>query len=92
MVTENPSCLYYFGSFVSDKEAKSHLSGYIEYLEEEDAQIIAIDIKQYKPQHLTVCEEKFSVNSLPSLLFLCIIIQIFANTTWIDAIVGNLNY
>jgi hypothetical protein len=66
IVTDKPSCVYYFGPFVSDNEAKSHLAGYLEDIEQEDAQVIAVDIKQYQPKKLTVCEEEFSVNSLPN--------------------------
>jgi hypothetical protein len=57
IVTDKPSCFYYFGPFVSDNEAKSHLAGYLEDIEQEDAQVIAVDIKQYQPKKLTVCEE-----------------------------------
>ena len=59
VVTDNPSCTYYFGPFGSDKEAKLYQAGYIEDLEQEEAQIVAIDIKQYKPKDLTICEGEF---------------------------------
>jgi hypothetical protein len=56
VITEDPSCIYYFGPFVSDKEAKLNQSGYIEDLEQEEAKIITVDIKQYQPKSLTICE------------------------------------
>jgi hypothetical protein len=58
IVTDNPCCTYYFGPFASEKEAKVCLGGYIEDLEQEEAQIITIDIKRGKPKELTICEDE----------------------------------
>jgi hypothetical protein len=56
MLTDNPSCLYYFGPFLSRTEAKSHVIGYLEDLQQEEAQIIVVDIKRYQPKILRVCQ------------------------------------
>lgn len=61
VLTDNPSCLYYFGPFVSNQEAKSYLAGYLEDLKQEDAQIRAVVIKKYQPKILTVCQGKSSL-------------------------------
>jgi hypothetical protein len=56
IVTEKPACTYYFGPFMSAKEAEEHQAGYIEDLEEEQAEGIRVHIKQCQPQTLTICE------------------------------------
>jgi len=58
IVTANPCCTYYFGPFVSEKQAKLFQSGYIEYLQQEEAQILAVNIKRSQPEDLTICENK----------------------------------
>jgi hypothetical protein len=57
IVTENPSCRYYFGPFLSEREAKRYYPGYIEDLEQEQATIVSLNIKRYRPKKLTICEE-----------------------------------
>jgi Domain of unknown function (DUF1816) len=57
IVTQNPRCIYYFGPFLSAKEAQAAETGYIEDLEQEGAQGIAVKIKRCKPQNLTVSED-----------------------------------
>lgn len=57
VLTDNPSCVYYFGPFVNRQEAKSHLGGYLEDLQQENAQILVVDIKQDQPEILTACQE-----------------------------------
>lgn len=56
--TETPHCTYYFGPFDSAKEADHHQPGYVEDLEQEGAQGIAVVISQCQPQTLTICEEE----------------------------------
>ena len=56
--TNNPACIYYFGPFLSEREAKAYQAGYIEDLEQEGAQIVAVDIKQYNPKELTICNRE----------------------------------
>jgi hypothetical protein len=51
--TAKPRCLYYFGPFDSEAEAKQYQSGYIEDLDNEGAEGIAVSIKQCQPQKLT---------------------------------------
>ncbi|MFW6357836.1 MAG: DUF1816 domain-containing protein [Chroococcales cyanobacterium] len=54
VVTESPSCIYYFGPFTSAKLAHKHLFGYLEDLEQEEANIVSVDIKQTQPKVFTV--------------------------------------
>ncbi|NJO43732.1 MAG: DUF1816 domain-containing protein [Cyanobacteria bacterium CRU_2_1] len=58
IVTEAPSCIYYFGPFVSVEEAKAAQAGYIEDLEREGAKGIKVAIKRCKPKKLTVFDEE----------------------------------
>ncbi|MEB3312328.1 MAG: DUF1816 domain-containing protein [Snowella sp.] len=51
--TDFPRCLYYFGPFNSDFEAKTYQGGYIEDLQQEGAEGIVIQIKQCQPINLT---------------------------------------
>lgn len=52
--TLSPACIYYFGPFDSEKEAKLSQGGYIEDLTQEGAQGIAIEIKRIRPKRLTI--------------------------------------
>ncbi len=54
IVTDRPSCTYYFGPFASAAEAKIHKSGYAEDLEDEAAEGIQISIERAKPAQLTI--------------------------------------
>lgn len=51
--TDFPRCLYYFGPFNSELEAKTYQGGYIEDLQQEGAEGIVIQIKQCQPVNLT---------------------------------------
>ncbi|MBO9999263.1 MAG: DUF1816 domain-containing protein [Cyanobacteria bacterium SID2] len=55
--TETPQCTYYFGPFTSEEEAEAAKAGYVEDLEQEGAQGIAISIERCKPSNLTVFDE-----------------------------------
>lgn len=55
--TDSPKCIYYFGPFLSEEEAKLNYGGYIEDLECEGAQGISLEIGRFKPNDLTVYEE-----------------------------------
>ncbi len=57
IVTEMPDCTYFFGPFESAGEAQHHESGYIEDLEQEGAQGIAVHILQDQPETLTIYDE-----------------------------------
>jgi hypothetical protein len=57
IVTENPSCTYYFGPFLNSEEAEAEKSGYIEDLEQEGAKGITVTIKRCKPVELTIFDE-----------------------------------
>jgi hypothetical protein len=56
IVTDNPACIYYFGPFLSEKKAIFYQTGYVEDLEQEEAQISVVNIKQYQPKELTICQ------------------------------------
>ncbi|MBW4446739.1 MAG: DUF1816 domain-containing protein [Spirirestis rafaelensis WJT71-NPBG6] len=55
--TQKPNCTYYFGPFLSSSEAKASIKGYIEDLEVEGAQGIAVNVKRCKPSTLTIAED-----------------------------------
>lgn len=55
--TNNPLCTYYFGPFISRKEANSSKAGYIEDLNEEGATEIKVAIQRCKPKELTIFNE-----------------------------------
>lgn len=57
IVTQNPRCTYYFGPFLSVKEANAARTGYVEDLEHEGAQEIAVIVKRCKPAKLTIFED-----------------------------------
>ncbi|MBW4646905.1 MAG: DUF1816 domain-containing protein [Goleter apudmare HA4340-LM2] len=57
IVTQNPRCTYYFGPFLSSADAKIALKGYVEDLELEGAQGIAVNVKRCKPNSLTIAED-----------------------------------
>ncbi len=58
IVTEEPLCTYYFGPFISAKEAEKAQSGYIEDLEHEETQGITVNIKRCQPKELTIFEDE----------------------------------
>jgi hypothetical protein len=58
ITTDSPRCVYYFGPFLSEKEAKSCQGGYIEDLEREGATNIKVNVKRCKPSNLTIYDEK----------------------------------
>lgn len=55
--TESPRCTYYFGPFLTMKDARISQDGYIEDLLEEGAKGIAVTIKRFKPRELTIFDE-----------------------------------
>lgn len=57
IVTQNPTCTYYFGPFLTAKEAQVAQEGYVEDLQEEGAQDISIAVKRCKPSLLTVSDD-----------------------------------
>lgn len=57
IVTQDPSCTYYFGPFLSYEEAVDAKGGYIEDLEDEGAQGISVLVKRCKPTELTIFDE-----------------------------------
>jgi hypothetical protein len=71
IVTKKPDCTYYFGPFMSHMEAQISQLGYLEDLEQERPQLIAIEIKQCQPKELTIfkdeCRKKIDSNISPDL-------------------------
>lgn len=62
IVTKKPDCTYYFGPFASHREAQLSQLGYIEDLEQERPQMIAIEIKQCQPKELTIFGDEWKEN------------------------------
>ena len=60
VVTAQPDCTYYFGPFSSVKEAEFAQQGYIEDLEQESAQGIAVTIKRCRPKELTIFDDELT--------------------------------
>jgi hypothetical protein len=57
IITEHPSCTYYFGPFLSHREAQDAEAGYEEDLRQEGAQHISVQIKRCQPVELTLSED-----------------------------------
>jgi hypothetical protein len=57
ITTDKPHCIYYFGPFSSLVEAETSKTGYIEDLENEEAQGIHVIIKRCKPTEMTIEHE-----------------------------------
>lgn len=55
--TLNPVCTYYFGPFDTRIDAVIAQFGYIEDLEQENAQEIQVEIDQFSPNQLTICND-----------------------------------
>lgn len=57
IVTDNPSCVYYFGPFLRLREANAAKSGYVEDLKHEGAQRIRVNVVRCQPQELTIFDD-----------------------------------
>jgi hypothetical protein len=57
VTTAKPSCIYYFGPFLTYQGAKLAQSGFIEDLESESAEDIKAEIKRCKPKELTIFDQ-----------------------------------
>ncbi|WP_017295133.1 DUF1816 domain-containing protein [Geminocystis herdmanii] len=55
--TESPRCTYYFGPFLTKKDARISQDGYIEDLLEEGTKGITVTTKRFKPRDLTIFDE-----------------------------------
>lgn len=62
ITTVEPHCTYYFGPFQNSSEARAAYPGYVEDIESEQAQGIAINIKFCRPDVLTVFDEEAELN------------------------------
>ena len=64
IVTQSPRCTYYFGPFLSVKEANAAKAGYLEDIEQEAAQGIFVIVQRCKPSDLTISDDLWErVNS-----------------------------
>lgn len=61
ITTQVPRCIYYFGPFALQNSAKAAIAGYVEDLEAEGAQGIAVQVTRCKPDNLTVFDESEEV-------------------------------
>ena len=57
ITTAYPLCIYYFGPFLSRKEANIAKPGFIEDLKEEGAKEIEAGVERCKPKELTIFNE-----------------------------------
>lgn len=65
VTTAKPSCTYYFGPFLTRKEAKLAQPGFLEDLETENAEGIKAEIRSSHPKELTVFDELNDIPILP---------------------------
>ncbi len=61
ITTTQPRCTYYFGPFASSKNADDAKGGYVEDLEQENAQGFNIIVKRCKPDKLTIDESEEAI-------------------------------
>jgi hypothetical protein len=54
ITTSNPNCTYYFGPFLTHREAHAAEGGYVEDLQQEGAQIFSVYSKRCKPSQITL--------------------------------------
>lgn len=66
--TDNPRCTYYFGPFLTPKEAILQQYGYIEDLTEEGAKGIVVRMKRCKPRDLTIFDDLGESKSFSGIL------------------------
>lgn len=52
--TQSPDCVYFFGPFINQAEAQAAVPGFVEDLEQEQAQGITSTVKRCKPSELTI--------------------------------------
>jgi Domain of unknown function (DUF1816) len=57
VVTDNPSCLYYFGPFATSAQARQSEPGYLEDLEHEGAHVLVTKVQRCRPKSLTVFQD-----------------------------------
>ena len=65
ITTEQPECTYYFGPYLSHKEAEMAKPGFIEDLNNEGEQNIKVTFKRCRtPEELTIFDESESKKTL----------------------------
>lgn len=55
--TTKPNCTYYFGPYLTRKEANLAQSGFLEDLKTENAENIMAEIKRCQPEELTIFDQ-----------------------------------
>ncbi|MBV5259655.1 DUF1816 domain-containing protein [Synechococcus moorigangaii CMS01] len=69
ITTEQPECTYYFGPYLSRKEAEAAKPGFLEDLTSEGAQNIQVTFKRCRtPKELTIFDDSGSKKSLIPIL------------------------
>ncbi len=69
IITNKPKCTYYFGPFISKREAEMDKIGFLDDLRSEGAQDIKVALKRCKPDALTIFDEgeEPSIQGIPRL-------------------------
>lgn len=57
IVTETPTCAYYFGPYASVEAAEIAKPGFISDLQQEGAKGIKVEIRRLKPKQLTIFDD-----------------------------------
>jgi len=66
--TEKPQCTYYFGPFLTQKEARQEQTGYLDDLLAEEAKGITVQVRRFKPSELTIFDDLGEDNNLPQMI------------------------
>jgi hypothetical protein len=64
VTTKEPQCIYFFGPFVTEAEAKKAQPGYIEDLKQEGAVDIIAEVSRMRPDHRHLTIEGNDLNSI----------------------------
>jgi hypothetical protein len=62
--TAHPLCIYYFGPFEHQAEAKVAQAGHLEDLRQEGAEIISVSTHFCQPRRLTIEEHELTIRDL----------------------------
>jgi len=68
ITTEKPRCTYYFGPFLTEKEARQEQGGYLDDLLDEGARGITVQVRRFKPSELTIFDDLGEENNLPQMI------------------------
>lgn len=62
--TISPICIYFFGPFESESEAKSSKEGFHQDLKGENARVLYSNVKFCRPRQLTIDGNELTINDL----------------------------